>query len=81
VIEFIQYASAIFALAAAYFWFRSAMGNVPPPTSGWGGSTHKNDPFMIAFNKSMSCNRWAAGFAAASAVLSGIATILGTLSS
>ncbi len=51
--------SAIFALAAAYFWFRSAEGQPPPPKGYW-GQAPETDPFLMAFRRSLQMNRWGA---------------------
>lgn len=69
----IQLGSAFFAFLAAIAWALSAIGNVPPPSAGWGGPVPSNDPFIRAFNRSVLCNRWGAGMAALSAALSVVA--------
>jgi hypothetical protein len=64
--------SAVFALAAAYFWFRSAATRIGPPKVGWGGVIPEGDDFMTAFSHGMKMNRIGAAFAACSAVTQAI---------
>lgn len=45
--------AALLAFAAAFCWFRSAMGEIPIPTTGWGGTMANDHPFLVAFNNSM----------------------------
>ncbi len=73
-INALQIVSAIAAFAAAYCWFLSAIGPVKPPSAGFGGPVPADDPFMVAFNRSMRWNRWGAAFAATSALASGLST-------
>lgn len=73
--------SASCAIIASAFWFSSAIGAVPPPTTGYGGGGGERTHFMIAFNKSMSRNRWAAAFSALSALFAAIDTFIGAISS
>lgn len=67
----LQIGSAGCAFVAAGLWWWSALGDAPPMTfdriedvQGW-------------LNQAAQRNRWAAGFAGLSALLAGIATLLG----
>ena len=58
---------ALFAFAAAIYWFRSAYGDLPQMGSYW-GSVPKDDPFFQAMQFAAEMNRKAAllsGFSAA----------------
>jgi len=62
-----EVASAVFALAAAVFWFFSAYGRLPPMVPYW-DETPPSDPFYLAVKFSAKMNRWAAGFSGLSAL-------------
>jgi hypothetical protein len=67
----LQLGSAACAFAAAGFWAWSAVGEAPKMTyKGVDGLT----PYL---NQSARRNRWAAGFAGASALFSAITTLFG----
>ena len=68
--------SAAFALAAAYFWFRSAATKIVPPKVGWGGPVAEDDDFMVAFSKGMRMNRIGAAFAACAAISQALLVLL-----
>jgi hypothetical protein len=63
-----QLASAATALGAAWFWLASALGSAPPMT--FGGLVSLK-PWL---DKAANANRWAASFAAASAIFAAIGT-------
>lgn len=69
-------ASGIAALVAAYFWFRSAWGDVPPMRPYW-GEAPKSDPFVMSLAASALSNRIAAAAAFVSAMCAASATLLG----
>jgi hypothetical protein len=73
---FIPLASALFGILAALAWAMSAIEQVPTPSAGWGGPVSSDDPFIKAFNRSALCNRWGAGFAALSAFLGALSTLV-----
>jgi hypothetical protein len=60
-------AAALFAFAAAVFWFLSAYGKLPPIVSYW-GQAPPTDPFYKAIKFSAAMNRWAAGLSGLSAL-------------
>jgi hypothetical protein len=64
--------SAITALVAAVCWYFSARTKLPEMKAYWDG-VPSDDPFFVAVQKSVILNRWAAGFAAASAVCTALA--------
>ena len=66
--------SAGSALAAAFFWYLSARNRLPPMTAYWDGVPN-TDPFFVAMQAGVRLNRWAAGFAALSALTAGLATL------
>lgn len=72
----LQLASAVFGILAAIAWGASAVGRTKTPTVGWGGIVTDQDPFIQAITRSNILNRWGAGFAAFSALLSAGATTL-----
>jgi len=51
--------AAVFAIAAASFWFVSAYGELPPMVTYW-GQAPASDPYYIAVKFSAEMNRWAA---------------------
>ena len=63
--------AALFALVAAFFWFRSAYGKPPPMVTYW-GSAPSVDPFYQAVKFSAEMNRVAAAFSGASALCMGV---------
>jgi hypothetical protein len=67
----LQIGSAVWAFAAAGFWAWSASGEAPKMTYN---GVEDLTPYL---NQSARRNRWAAGFAAASALFAGIATLWG----
>jgi len=67
-------ASAVSALVAAIFWYLSAVGELPPMISYFGYAP-PDDPFLLAMQTGVILNRWAAGFAALSALCAGLGTI------
>jgi hypothetical protein len=67
-------ASAITAFVAACFWYLSAWNRLPEMVTYW-DSTPSNDPFFVAVQKGVTLNRWAAAFAAASAICAALATL------
>jgi hypothetical protein len=73
-VALLDIACALFALAAAIFWFMSA-GMLPPMVTYW-DSTPVNDPYYVAITRSARLNKWAAGFSGASALCLAISTFL-----
>jgi hypothetical protein len=63
--------AALFALAAAVFWFLSAYGKLPPMITYWGGAPD-SDPFYTAVKFSAQMNTWAAALSGLSALCMGI---------
>lgn len=57
--KWLDLGTALFAFAAAAFWFFSAFENLPPMLSYWGG-TPQTDPFYVAMQISVRMNMWAA---------------------
>lgn len=70
----LNYISAATALIAAGFWFLSARNKLPSPMSYY-GPTPASDPFFAAMQKGILFNRCAAGFAAVSALSSGLSSL------
>jgi hypothetical protein len=68
-----QLGSAVTALLAAWFWFRSARERAPPMTY------EGIERLQSWLDGAVSANRWAASFAAASALLAGIGTLIGLM--
>ena len=69
---YLDLATALFAPAAAVFWFLSAYGELPPIVTYW-GATPPSDPHQMADEASAWLNTVAAtlsGFSAFSAFLS-----------
>jgi hypothetical protein len=64
--KWLDFATALFAIVAAVFWFLSA-GNPPRMMQYW-GSVPENDPFRLALVFSAKMNGWAAGLSGASAL-------------
>jgi hypothetical protein len=62
---------AVFALAAAIFWFLSAYGKLPPIVTYWGGAP-ESDPFYQALKFSARMNTIAAICSGCSATLFGV---------
>ncbi len=63
--------TAVFAFVAAFFWFLSAYGKLPPMLSYW-DSVPDDDPFYSAVKYSAKMNRWGAGFSGASVFCMGL---------
>jgi hypothetical protein len=70
----LNFTSAGSAFAAAVFWYLSARNKLPPMGSYWDG-VPDNDPFFVAIQAGVELNRWAAGFAAVSALCAGLAAL------
>jgi hypothetical protein len=64
-------AAALFAFAAAIFWFLSAYGKLPRMIT-YPGYTPDTDPFFKAVKFSAMMNRWAAAFSGLSALCAGV---------
>jgi hypothetical protein len=69
-------ATAVFAIGAAWFWFKSAGVKVPAPGTYW-DQTPESDAWLIATRKSARFNRIAATFAGLSALSSALALWVG----
>ena len=65
--KWLDIGAAVFALAAAVFWFLSAYGKLPPMISYW-DQAPATDPFYVAVKFSALMNRWAAGLSGFSAL-------------
>jgi hypothetical protein len=61
------FASGIFALIAAVFWFLSAATPPPAPVTYYGGPP-PSDPFFASLVFGGNMNRWAAAFSGLSAL-------------
>jgi hypothetical protein len=72
----LNFVSAGSAFVAAIFWYLSARNRLPPMSTYW-DQTPDDDPFFVAIQAGVKLNRWAAGFAAASALCAGLATLAG----
>jgi hypothetical protein len=70
----LRIAAALFAFAAAGFWFASAWDELPPIVP-YLGFTPPDDPFTLALAYSVSINRYAAIAAGIAAVLVGVGEI------
>jgi hypothetical protein len=66
---------AISAAAAAFFWYLSASGEIPPMLSYY-DAIPPDDPFFLSIRYAARMNRWAAGCAGASAAGSAILVFL-----
>ncbi len=64
--RYLDLATALFALAAAFFWFRSAYGGLPPIVTYF-DATPSSDPYRIAIEKSAWLNTIAAALSGCSA--------------
>ena len=64
-------ATAIFAVGAAWFWFRSASVRLPAPGTYW-DKVPETDPWLIATRRSARFNRIAASLAGMSALCSAL---------
>ena len=69
--RYVDLVSAFFAIAAAFFWFLSAYGKLPPMRPYW-DSTPKDDPFHSAVRFSARMNATAAVLSGLSAFCMGI---------
>jgi hypothetical protein len=65
--KWFEIAAAVFAFAAAGFWFASAYGKVPEMLTYW-GSTPESDPFFQSIKFSTQMNRYAAALSGLSAL-------------
>ena len=72
---YLDIGAALFAFAAATFWFLSAYGKLPPIVTYWDQAPN-NDPFYLAVKFAANMNRWAAGFSGMSALCLGIRVLL-----
>jgi hypothetical protein len=73
--KWLNIVGAIFALAAAFFWFLSAWGKIPTLTTYW-GAMPEDAPFFVALKFSAKMNNWAAALSAASALCVGVSLFL-----
>jgi hypothetical protein len=71
----LEIGAAVTAFLAAFFWFLSAYGKLPPILTYW-YKTPEHDPFYLAVKSSAVMNRWAAGFSGASALCMGIGLLM-----
>ncbi len=71
-------ASAATAAVAAVFWFVSAYGDLPRPVA-YLDVASATDPFFKAVKFGARMNRWAAGFAAVSALCAAAASVASVL--
>jgi hypothetical protein len=62
------------AFVASIFWYLSARNRLPPILPYW-DRTPDDNPFFVTLQTGVKLNRWAAGFAAASALCTGLATV------
>jgi hypothetical protein len=69
--KWLDIAAAVFAIAAAIFWFLSAYGKLPPMVAYW-DQAPEIDLFYVAVKFSAEMNRWAAGLSGLSASCMGI---------
>jgi hypothetical protein len=67
--------SAAAALVAAFFWFRSAAGAMPPIVTYW-DRTPLEDPYYQAVLRSLRSNRIAAVAAGVSALFMAVALLI-----
>lgn len=56
--RFVDLATGALALAAAYFWWRSASEHIPVMLTYW-GHTPDSDPFFVAMKNSARMNMYA----------------------
>lgn len=69
--KWLDISAAGFALVAAFFWFFSAWGTLPPMVTYW-GSTPESDPYRQAVKFSAKMNTLASVFSGASALCMGL---------
>lgn len=69
--RWLDWGTAIFALAAAVFWFLSAAGSLPKMVAYW-DQAPETDAFFVAIKFSASMNRIAAAFSGLSALCAGL---------
>lgn len=69
--KWLDIGTALFALIAAFFWFKSATGNLPEMVSYY-DHTPETDPFRVALKSSAKMNQIAAGFSGLSALCAGL---------
>jgi hypothetical protein len=74
--RYLDFATVVFALAAAVFWFLSAYETLPPMISYW-GQTPPNDPFFVAMKQAAWMNTLAAFFSCLSASSMGVKIAIG----
>ena len=63
----LEIGAAFFAFLAAFFWFLSSYGKMPPMVDYW-DSVPETDPFYLAVKFSARMNKWAALFSGLSAL-------------
>jgi hypothetical protein len=68
--KWLDIGAALFAIAAAIFWFVSA-SELPPLVTYW-GQTPPSDPYVMAMKFSAVMNRWAALLTGLSALCMGV---------
>jgi hypothetical protein len=73
--KYLDLATALFALAAAYFWFLSA-GKLPPMRTYWDG-TPARDPYRKAVERSAQLNSIAATLSGCSALCAFLSYLAG----
>jgi hypothetical protein len=73
--KWLDIGAALFAIAAAVFWFTSAYGELPPIVTYW-GQAPASDPFYSAVKFSAEMNRWAALLSGLSASCMGLKLFL-----
>jgi hypothetical protein len=73
--KWLEISAALFAFAAAIFWFLSAYGKLPPMIAYW-DQTPQTDPFYLAVKFSARMNRWAAGLSGLSALCMGVKLLM-----
>jgi hypothetical protein len=59
--------AAVFAFAAAVFWFLSAYETLPPMVAYW-GRTPESDPLYLAMESAAHMNTWASIFSGLTAI-------------
>jgi hypothetical protein len=67
--------AAVFAFAAALFWFASAARKLPPMRMYW-NSAPPDDPFYRSVRFSVVMNKWAALLSGLSALCMGVRLVL-----
>ena len=72
--------SAIAGFDAAFCWYLSARGRVPPMLTYW-DATPENDPFFSAIRSTAKWNKFAAAWACAAATTQALSTALSSFNS